>query len=780
MVVREDLRLDVRRLDVHQSRDAAIRQLDLRPADARRHPRAGCGGRASPRCQDAARRQRHVRPGDGSRLDRGLAARHGLGVRNAGRRRGLLRADGDPQGRASRAGRSTPRRSGACRSGSASSRTESRRWSPRSSRTTCSTARARARGSAGRRQGRPGRPTSTPTPGSSGYTPQLATAVWMGYTGGEIPMQSVHGISVSGGSFPAEIWRLFMEPALAAAAGARLPDSDSTRPSTSRGSAARSRSSTTPRLPRRRPRRTPPRRSRPRRAPDRRSRPPPSAPPACRRPPSRASSPAPRRHRPRCLRRHPHHHRRPTPASRRAFRTRAVDASSASGGSRCWAVPWCSPSRRSCLAAWRDGSGARSSARAGSPGSGPSRLFLALLVAAFLALRARVARSSVAVGRFGMAATVAVRRPARSRLAPRSCSRPTPGRTGATAGSALHGTGQPVRRPAGAVSREPGGAVPRRGVAGHDHRLRPGASRSPQKVSRRLPAARATGPPGSSRRWRLRQRSQQRCSPPGWPAVRRSRVAAVGWNPVLAVHLAGGGHNDAWLGAMLLAALALGAAGRMSRWEGSLWAAAIAVKWIPLVLLPLRLLERRATRAAARARGSLAATLAVLGALATWLYGTAWVGALGPLVEQRSAQDELRAPVAARRARNPRPVAIGAAVAAFAVGYVALARRALRGHARLGLSPASRSRRPRTWPSGTSVGPSRSRRPTTRPTCRCSSRSSSARISCLRRFRSERGSAPTVDAHAVRLRRRARNRRPSLERDRAPRGTAAAAVALSR
>jgi membrane peptidoglycan carboxypeptidase len=27
-------------------------------------------------------------------------------------------------------------------------------------------------------------------------------------------MESVHGISVTGGSFPAEIWRLFMEPAL--------------------------------------------------------------------------------------------------------------------------------------------------------------------------------------------------------------------------------------------------------------------------------------------------------------------------------------------------------------------------------------------------------------------------------------------------------------------------------------------------------------------------------------------------------------------------------------
>jgi penicillin-binding protein 1A len=47
-----------------------------------------------------------------------------------------------------------------------------------------------------------------------GYTPRLATAVWMGYTRGEVPMLDVHGISVSGGSFPAEIWRRFMFPAL--------------------------------------------------------------------------------------------------------------------------------------------------------------------------------------------------------------------------------------------------------------------------------------------------------------------------------------------------------------------------------------------------------------------------------------------------------------------------------------------------------------------------------------------------------------------------------------
>ena len=48
----------------------------------------------------------------------------------------------------------------------------------------------------------------------AGYTPRLQTTVWVGYPKGEIPMENVHGISVSGGSFPAQIWRLFMSAAI--------------------------------------------------------------------------------------------------------------------------------------------------------------------------------------------------------------------------------------------------------------------------------------------------------------------------------------------------------------------------------------------------------------------------------------------------------------------------------------------------------------------------------------------------------------------------------------
>src|SRR3954451_1553641 len=43
-----------------------------------------------------------------------------------------------------------------------------------------------------------------------GYTPNLEATVWIGYPRGEIPMLNVHGIAVSGPTFPATIWKSFM------------------------------------------------------------------------------------------------------------------------------------------------------------------------------------------------------------------------------------------------------------------------------------------------------------------------------------------------------------------------------------------------------------------------------------------------------------------------------------------------------------------------------------------------------------------------------------------
>jgi penicillin-binding protein 1A len=47
-----------------------------------------------------------------------------------------------------------------------------------------------------------------------GYNPQVATAVWVGYPNELRSMTSVHGISVAGGTFPAQIWHDYMYVAL--------------------------------------------------------------------------------------------------------------------------------------------------------------------------------------------------------------------------------------------------------------------------------------------------------------------------------------------------------------------------------------------------------------------------------------------------------------------------------------------------------------------------------------------------------------------------------------
>jgi penicillin-binding protein 1A len=46
-----------------------------------------------------------------------------------------------------------------------------------------------------------------------GYTPDLASAVWVGYPNALKEMRAVHGISVAGGTFPAQIWGAFMNQA---------------------------------------------------------------------------------------------------------------------------------------------------------------------------------------------------------------------------------------------------------------------------------------------------------------------------------------------------------------------------------------------------------------------------------------------------------------------------------------------------------------------------------------------------------------------------------------
>jgi hypothetical protein len=165
-------------------------------------------------------------------------------------------------------------------------------------------------------------------------------------------------------------------------------------------------------------------------------------------------------------------------------------------------------------------------------------------------------------------------------------------------------------------------------------------------------------------------------------ARRRAFAAAfVGWNPLLAVHLAGGGHNDAWIAAGVMAALALAAAGRRQL-AGGVWALAILVKWIPAVFFALLALEARTLRRRLGLLG-LAAAAGVVAAVATVEFGLDWMRAFGPLAANAGTETSYALPHRLEQLGLPDVVALGLALAVLAAGLVWLALGALRGHARL-------------------------------------------------------------------------------------------------
>ncbi|HEX6723974.1 MAG TPA: glycosyltransferase 87 family protein [Gaiella sp.] len=159
-------------------------------------------------------------------------------------------------------------------------------------------------------------------------------------------------------------------------------------------------------------------------------------------------------------------------------------------------------------------------------------------------------------------------------------------------------------------------------------------------------------------------------------------AAFVGWNPVLAIHAGGGGHNDALVGALVASAVALGAHRRASA-GGVVWALAALVKWVPLVFFALAAV---AARARGRSTGTLAlvATLAAAGAVSTWRYGLHWLGALGPLADNAVRRTSYALPSRLEQLGLPHEVAIGIALVLLGIGLAWLARDALAGRARLG------------------------------------------------------------------------------------------------
>jgi len=165
---------------------------------------------------------------------------------------------------------------------------------------------------------------------------------------------------------------------------------------------------------------------------------------------------------------------------------------------------------------------------------------------------------------------------------------------------------------------------------------------------------------------------------------RRPALAAafVGWNPVLAIHAGGGGHNDALVGALVATAVALGAH-RRPRLGGVTWALAALVKWVPLLFFALAAVAARA-RSRPTGLGALAATVVAGGVLATWRYGLDWLGALGPLAGNAARRTSYALPSRLESLGLPSWLALAVAGAALVVGLCWLARDARAGRARLG------------------------------------------------------------------------------------------------
>lgn len=107
----------------------------------------------------------------------------------------------------------------------------------------------------------------------------------------------------------------------------------------------------------------------------------------------------------------------------------------------------------------------------------------------------------------------------------------------------------------------------------------------------------------------------------GLIAVRTRSAAGVvllGWSPLVALHFAGGGHTDALLTLLLVAALlyerALG---------GALWPVATLVKAVPAVLLPLEVARRRLRMQQSFWLGLIIASVTAA-LLSTLAFGTGW------------------------------------------------------------------------------------------------------------------------------------------------------------
>jgi len=159
-------------------------------------------------------------------------------------------------------------------------------------------------------------------------------------------------------------------------------------------------------------------------------------------------------------------------------------------------------------------------------------------------------------------------------------------------------------------------------------------------------------------------------------------AAFVGWNPLLAIHFAGGGHNDALMLTLVLGAMALALRGHRTG-AAVAWALSIFVKWIPIVFFALRAIEARAARRTVDHVG-FGVTVAAAAGLATWRYGSDWLGAVGPLARNAEGQTRFAVPQRLEQLGLPHALTLALAAAVLLGGLAWLVREALRGRVLLG------------------------------------------------------------------------------------------------
>jgi hypothetical protein len=166
-----------------------------------------------------------------------------------------------------------------------------------------------------------------------------------------------------------------------------------------------------------------------------------------------------------------------------------------------------------------------------------------------------------------------------------------------------------------------------------------------------------------------------------YAARRRAYAAAfVGWNPLLALHMAGGGHNDAWMMAFTVAALGFGAERRQLA-AGASWTLAIAVKWLPLLFLPLEAARRRARFPWV----GLATGFVVGAAVSSVFFGPWWIRAVVPVSNQLQRSSTLSTTYYLSKLGGTQHEWTVVLSVIFALVYLWLLREAWRGRTRFAL-----------------------------------------------------------------------------------------------